>query len=150
MGHIYAKTLFAVDLKFTFKWNPEFLFTKSGNPRAHSSLSSQSRDCYRSGCWGTDPETAFMCRKFAGGALGMDTCVGEVWLWCGHNKGPTDAPGSSGVGMPYRMVIDVDNGSGLSFFLFGQSLEAGDPRRGLTLRVCGCQRLKAVPGLGLS
>ena len=91
-----------------------------------------------------------MCRKFAGGALGMDTCVGEVRWWCGHNKGPTDPPGSSGVGMPYRMVKDMDKGSGLSFFLFGQSLDAGDPRRGLTLGACGCQRLKAVPGLGLS
>lgn len=36
---------------------------------------------------------------------------------------------------PCRMVTDMDNGFGHLFFVFGQSLDAGNQRRGLTLRV---------------
>lgn len=71
MGHIYAKTLFAVDLKFTFKWNPEFLFTKSGNPRAHSSLSSQSGTVTDRGA----EEQTLKQHSCAGSS------PGELWGW---------------------------------------------------------------------
>ena len=68
-------------------------------------------------------------------SFGDEHVSGRCWVVMQPQQSPHWPPRELWSWMPCRMVTDMDNGFGHLFFVFGQSLDAGDYRRGLTLRV---------------